>query len=100
MSFVTVDSEMLTAAAGGLASIGSAVAAGNSAAAPPITGVIPAAADQVSVLAATQFAGYGHLYQAVSAQAHTVFTLLVDTLKDSAGSYAAVEAANAVALGG
>jgi hypothetical protein len=100
MSFVNVDSEMLTAAAGNMAGIGSAVAAGNSAAAAPTTGVIPAAADQVSVLAATQFAGYGHLYQVVSSQAHTVFNLMVNTLKDNASSYAATEAANAAALGG
>jgi hypothetical protein len=59
----------------------------------------PHIADQVSVLAATQFAGYGHLYQVVSSQAHTVFNLMVNTLKDNAGSYAATEAANAVAFG-
>jgi hypothetical protein len=100
MSFVTVDSEMLAATAANLAGISSAVAAGNSAAAAPTTGVIPAAADQVSVLTATQFAGYGHLYQVVSSQAHTVFHLLINTLQDNAGSYAATEAANTVALGG
>jgi hypothetical protein len=97
MSFVNVDPELLTAAAGDLAGIGSAVTAGNSAAAPSTTGVVPAAADQVSVLAATQFAGYGHLYQVISSQAHTVFNLMVNTLKDNAGSYVATEVANTIA---
>jgi len=45
MSFVTTQPEMLASAAGGLQSIGSAVAAGNMAAAAPTTGVVPAAAD-------------------------------------------------------
>jgi PE family len=49
--------------------------------------------------AAAQFGGYGHLYQVVSSQAHTVFNQMVSTLKDNAGTYAATEIANAVTFG-
>ena len=98
MSFVTTQPEMLASAAGELQSIGSAVAAGNTAAAAPTTGVVPAAADEVSALTAAQFAAHGALYQAVSAQATAIHDLFVTTLGTSAGSYAATEAANAAAV--
>ncbi|GFG73349.1 PE family protein [Mycobacterium botniense] len=99
MSFVTVQSEMLEAAAEHLAGTGSAVATQNTAAAAPTTGVIPAAADPVSVLTAAQFAAYGQLYQWISSQADEIFSLFVNTVRTSAGSYALTEAANAVVAG-
>ncbi len=95
MSFVTTQPEMLASTAGELQSIGSAVADGNTAAAAPTTGVVPAAADEVSALTAAQFAAHAQLYQAISAQATTIHELFVTTLGTSAGSYAATEAANA-----
>ena len=95
MSFVTALPPMMASAAGDLQSIGSAVAAGNMAAAAPTTGVVPAAADEVSALTAAHFAAHGALYQAVSAQATAVHELFVSTLATSAGSYEAAEAANA-----
>ena len=98
MSFVTALPPMMASAAGDLQSIGSAVAAGNTAAAAPTTGVVPAAADEVSALTAAHFAAHGALYQAVSAQATAVHELFVSTLATSAGSYAATEAANAAAV--
>jgi hypothetical protein len=98
MSFVTALPPMMASAAGDLQSIGSAVAAGNMAAAAPTTGVVPAAADEVSALTAAHFAAHGALYQAVSAQATAVHELFVSTLATSAGSYAATEAAKAAAL--
>jgi hypothetical protein len=61
--------------------------------------VIPAAADDVSALTATQFAMHAEMYQAVSAQAAAIHDMFVTTLGDSAGSYAATEAANAVTAG-
>lgn len=97
MSFVTTQPEMLTAAAGNLTGIGSAMAAQNAAAATPTMGVVPAAADEVSALIATQFAAHAANYQAVSAQAAAVHDMFVATLGASAGSYAATESANAVA---
>jgi PE family len=96
MSFVTTHPEALASAAAGLQSIGAAVAAGNAAAAAPTTGVVPAAADEVSALTAAQFAAHGALYQTISTQATAIHELFVATLGTSAGSYAATEAANAI----
>ncbi|MGH3968458.1 MAG: PE family protein, partial [Mycobacterium sp.] len=78
MSFVTTHPEMLAAAALNLQGIGSAVTAENAAAAAPTTGVIPAAADEVSALTAAQFAAHASLYQSVSAQAAAIHELLVN----------------------
>jgi PE family len=97
MSFVTTQPEALTTAAGTLHGLGSAMAAQNAAVAAPTTGVVPAAADEVSALTAAQFAAHASLYQAVSAQAAAIHELFVTTLGTSAGSYAATEAANAAA---
>ena len=99
MSFVSTQPADLTAAAGNLQGIGSAMAAQNAAAAAPTTGVVPAAADEVSAFTAAQFATHAQMYQAVSAQAAAIHDMFVTTLGDSAGSYAATEAANAVATG-
>ena len=76
--------------------IGSAMAAQNAAAAAPTTGVVPAAADEVSALTAAQFVAHAQMYQAVSAQATAIHEMFVNTLGTSAGSYAATEAANAI----
>ncbi|ORV96978.1 PE family protein [Mycobacterium kyorinense] len=97
MTFVTTQPEMLTTAAGQLQSIGSAMSAQNDAAATPTTGVVPAAADEVSALTAAQFATHASMYQAISAQASAIHEMFVNTLGASAGSYAATEAANAIA---
>ena len=97
MTFVTTQPEMLTSAAGQLQSVGTAIAAQNAAIASPTTGVIPAAADEVSALTAAQFANHAQMYQAVSAQAAAMHEMFVRILSASAGSYATTEAANAVA---
>jgi hypothetical protein len=99
MSFVTAQPETVIAAASDLQTIGSAVSAGNTAAAGPTTEVIPAAADEVSALAAAQFAAHAQAYQAISAQAAAIHEMFVTTLGASAGSYAATEAANASIVG-
>lgn len=99
MSFVNTQPEALTAAANYLRTIGGAVAAQNAAAAAPTTGLVPAAADEVSTLTAAVFATHAQLYQQISAQAAAVHEALVNTLGVSAGSYAATEAANAAAAG-
>jgi hypothetical protein len=99
MSYVTTHPEMLSAAAGNLQDIGSAVSAGNAAAAGPTTGVVPAAADEVSALTAAQFAAHAQMYQDFSAQAAAIHEQFVATLATSAGSYLATEAANAAAAG-
>jgi PE family protein len=99
MSFVSTQPTELTAAAENLQGIGSSLAAQNVAAATPTTGVLPAAGDEVSALTATQFATHAEMYQAISAQAATIHDMFVNTLSASAGSYAATEAANAIAAG-
>jgi hypothetical protein len=71
MSFVMTQPDSLAAAARELHGAGAATAADNAAAATPTTGLVPAAADEV-------------------------FTT---TLAISADSYAATEAANAIAAG-
>jgi hypothetical protein len=97
MSFVTTQPEALTAAAASLQDIGSAMSAENAAATAPTTGVVPAAADEVSALTAMQFAAHATWYQAMSDQAAAIHELFVSTLQASATSYAATEAANAIA---
>jgi hypothetical protein len=97
MSFVTTEPEMLTAAADDLQSIASAMSVQNANATTRTAGVLPAAADEISALAAMQFAAHAALYQAVSAQAAAIHEMLVTTLGASAGSYAATETANAAA---
>ncbi len=97
MSFVTTQPEALTAAAGNLAGIGTTMSAQNAAVAAPTTGLVPAAADEVSALTAAQFVVHAQMYQAVSAQAEAIHQLLVSTLGTSATSYATAEAANAIA---
>jgi hypothetical protein len=99
MSFVTTQPQMLSAAAGDLQGLGSAVSAANAASAGPTTGVVPAAADEVSALTAAQFGAHAQMYQAISAQAAAIHDQFVATLETSAGSYLATEAANAAAAG-
>jgi PE family len=98
-SSVTTDPEMLSAAAYELAGVGAAMAAANSGASGPTTGVVPAAADQVSALTAAHFAAHAGHYQAVASAAGTIHALLVSTLQANASSYAITEAANTVAAG-
>jgi hypothetical protein len=97
MSFVTTQPEELAAAAASLQAIGSMLSAQNAAAAMPTTGVLPAAADEVSALTAAQFAAHAHMYQELSAQATAIHEVFVQTLSTSAESYAATEAANEIA---
>src|SRR6202020_2621360 len=97
MSFVSTQPTELTAAAENLQGIGSSLTTQNAAAAAPTSGVLPAAADEVSALTAAQFATHAQMYQAISAQAAAVHEMFVNALGVSAGSYAATEAANAIA---
>jgi PE family len=97
MPFVTTQPEVLAATAASLTGVGAMMSAQNAAAAAPTTGVLPAAADEVSTLAATQFAVHAQMYQAISAQAEAIHQQFVNTLAMSATSYADTEAANAIA---
>ena len=97
MLFVTTQPESLAAAAARLQQIGSALAGEHAATAPPMTGVVPAASDVVSMLTAAHFARHAQAFQSLSAQAAEIHDNFVATLTASAGSYAATEAANAAA---
>ncbi|REO73172.1 PE family protein, partial [Mycobacterium tuberculosis] len=68
MSFVIAVPEALTMAASDLANIGSTINAANAAAALPTTGVVAAAADEVSAAVAALFGSYAQSYQAFGAQ--------------------------------
>ncbi|MGH3635735.1 MAG: PE family protein, partial [Mycobacterium sp.] len=50
--------------------------------------LVPAGADEVSAVIATQFATHGEVYQAVSAQARAMHEMFVSILAASAGSCA------------
>jgi hypothetical protein len=97
MAFVTAQPESLATAASRLAAVGSALAAQNAASANPMTGLVPAGADPVSIVTAVKFAAHGQAFQTVSAQADAMHQLFVAMLNTSSGSYAATEAANAAA---
>jgi PE family len=91
--------ETLAAAAAEMQALNAMLWAGNASAAAPTTGVVPAAADVVSMLTAAQFASHATLYQEISAQAATIREQFAAILGISAGSYSATEAANANAVG-
>lgn len=99
MSFVTTLPEQLAATAAQLEGIGSDVSAAALTAALPTTALIPAAADEVSAVTASFFAGYGQLFQAISAQASAIHRELVSALGVGANSYAATETANMMSAG-
>ncbi|BBY52987.1 PE family protein [Mycobacterium koreense] len=95
MSFLFTQPEFLTAAAAELSGIGSAVHAGNTAAAGPTTGIFPAGADEVSMLTTAQFVAHAQNYQTVAAQAAAIHEQFVALLSGNADAYAVTEAANA-----
>ncbi len=99
MSFVTVQPDVMTGAAGNLAGIGDSMTARNAAAAASTTSLAPAASDIVSAMTAAQFGQHGVLYQQIAAQAAEVHESLVATLRSGAGAYAVAEAANAAHAG-
>ncbi len=59
MAYVVAVPEMFASAASDLAGIGSAVTAAHAAAAAPTSGVLAAAADEVSTAVASLFSGHG-----------------------------------------
>lgn len=99
MSIMLAQTDELAGAAAELLSINAMLRAGNAAAAAPTTGVVPAASDLVSQLAAAQFATHADLFQQISAQAAAVQEQLATTLGISANSYAVTEAANQALVG-
>ena len=91
MSYVLAAPELMTAAATDLAAIGSAVDAVHLAAAAPTTGLIPAAADEVSTGIAALFSTHAQDYQALAIRAAAAQGQFVTNLTTSAGAYASAE---------
>ena len=98
MSSVTAAPELISTAATDLAKIGSNLSAAHAAAAAPTTGVIPAAADEVSAGIANVFSAHAQDYQALAGRAAAFHQQFMQNLTASAGSYASAEAANAAVL--
>jgi hypothetical protein len=99
MSFVTTQPEALAYAAGKLEGICTSLAVQNASAAAATTAVVPASADEVSALQATQFSAYGNLYQHVSAEATAINQAFVQMLGLSGDSYGTTEATNSATTG-
>jgi hypothetical protein len=94
MSFVNAVPQALTAAAGDLAGIGSALAAANSAAALPTAGIEAIAADAVSAALVAVFSAHGLGYQSLGAELAELHEQIVQALRTGGASYAAAEAEN------
>jgi PE family len=98
MSYVIAAPEMMAAAATDLAGIGSTLSEAHIAAALPTVGLVPTAADEVSVGIAHLFSQHAQGYQALAGQAAVFHEQFVQHLTAGAHSYAATEAANAASL--
>ncbi|CAM4193387.1 bifunctional RNase H/acid phosphatase [Mycobacterium basiliense] len=99
MSFVLVAPDMLETVAAEVVQIGSAVSAGNLAAAIPTTEVMAAAADEVSGAIASLFGAHAREYQATAAQLAAYHGQFVRTLSAAAASYGGAEATIVAGLG-
>ncbi|WP_139828917.1 PE family protein, partial [Mycobacterium riyadhense] len=98
MSSMMVSPEYLATAAVDVESIGSALRAANASAAAPITKVMAAGADEVSVAIAAFFAANAEQYQVLSAQAAAFHDRFVQAMSFGVGTYTAAEAANGAPL--
>jgi PE family/Histidine phosphatase superfamily (branch 1) len=100
MSLVLVAPDVLETAAADVAQIGSAVRAGNLAAALPTTELAATGADEVSAAITALFGAHAQAYQAAAAQAETYCEQFVRTLSAAAASYAGTEVAIAASMQG
>src|SRR5258707_7314232 len=87
MSFMFVAPDILQTAAADITQIGSAVSAGNLAAAIPTTAVAAAAADEVSAAIAALFGAHAQEDQAAAAPAATDQEQVLHGLSAAAASY-------------
>ncbi|ORB87731.1 hypothetical protein B1987_21005, partial [Mycobacterium kansasii] len=98
MSTVVAIPEVLASAAAELEGLGWAISTANAAAANPTTGLIAAAADEVSAATAALFSGHAQAYQELCGHAAAFHDQFVRALTGAGWSYAAAEAANASPL--
>ncbi|MCV7077428.1 PE family protein, partial [Mycobacterium szulgai] len=94
MSFVVASLELISAGAGDLARIGSAVSAANAAAVGPTGQLLAAGADEVSVALTALFQTHATDYRVISNRAAKYYGQLLNTLNQNATAYARAEAAN------
>ena len=95
MSFVLAAPDALVTAASDLAGLGSSIGSANAVAAPPTTGLLSAAADEVSTQIAALFSDHASQYQQLSARAAAFHAQFVQALGQGASAYTAAES-NAV----
>jgi PE family len=98
MSFMLAEPGALVAAASEVAGIGSTLSTAHVAAAAPTTGVLAAAADEVSTQIAALFSQHARSYQQLSARAAAFHEQFVAALAATASDYAAAETAAAKTL--
>src|ERR1700758_2275123 len=94
MSSLIAVPELITTAATDLSNIGSTLSAATAPAAPPTTGVLAAAEDEVSAAIAAVFSAHGQGFQALGAQAAAFHDQFVQNLSGAGAAYTAAEAAN------
>ena len=92
VSFLIAAPQVIADAASDLTNIGSVIGSATHAAAAATTGVLPAAADEVSMQIASLFSTHAAEYQQLSAQATAFHVGFVEALTAGAGAYAAAEA--------
>ena len=98
MTSLITQPQLIAAAATDVAEINSAIGAAKAAAAGPTTGLVAAAQDEVSAVAAALFGGYGKEYQALLKQAAAFHEEFAAALAAAGNAYAQAEAANASAI--
>jgi hypothetical protein len=98
MSYLFTAPEILTSAANDVAIIGSAISTASANAAAPTTGVMTAAADEVSAATAQLFGAFGRAYHTVVSQASAFHSEFTQALVAAASSYAQTEAAGSALL--
>lgn len=98
MTSLLATPEIITSAVTDIESIGSSISAASAAAASPISGLLPAAADEVSVAIANMLGEHGREFQAVVGQFEAYHTQFQQNLAAAASAYAQTEGAAATAL--
>ena len=95
MSYVIAAPDLVQSAAQNLAGIRASLAEAAASVAGPTTGVVPAAADEVSAAISALFGNFGQEFQALSAQAQAFHANFVELMNAGAGAYVNTEFANA-----
>jgi len=95
MSFVIAAPDLVQGAAQDLAGIRASLAEAAASVAGPTTGVVPAAADEVSTAISELFGNFGREFQLLSAQAQAFHSQFVGLMNAGAGAYVSTELTNA-----